>query len=337
MTLPTGAISFSQVNVEITRPSTQQLDLNDSTVRTLAGVGGSGTAISMSNLQGKTFSTRTSISLVISSDYARYDVYTERGPTYVPGTSDITVTINPGVRVYGFGAPPERLPGLRIPNQFSPGDTVRIVNQGTIVGKGGGDGLNFGKGANSPQSAGGATPAAQLNGESGGDAIQTQRPVTIDNFGIIAGGGGGGGGGAFFGPYPATLPRPPRQGGPTPAFLNMAGGGGGGGAGLAQGLGGVGGSSSPAPISGGTPGGTGQMPGPAGTGGTPIYATPGGTLPPTQQGKGGDGGALGSAGQAGQATPLSTTVGTGGTAGRYIVGNPLVTWQNTGTRQGGVA
>lgn len=53
MTLPVGTISLSQVNTELGRSATALIDMNDAAVRTLAGVGGSGTIISMSNLQGK--------------------------------------------------------------------------------------------------------------------------------------------------------------------------------------------------------------------------------------------------------------------------------------------
>jgi len=51
MTLPTGTISMSQVNTELGYSSTATISLNDTAVRSLAGVP-SGT-ISMSNLQGK--------------------------------------------------------------------------------------------------------------------------------------------------------------------------------------------------------------------------------------------------------------------------------------------
>lgn len=54
MTLPaSGAISLSQVNTELGRGSTNAIDMNDSAVRTLAGVGGSGSQWSMNSLYGK--------------------------------------------------------------------------------------------------------------------------------------------------------------------------------------------------------------------------------------------------------------------------------------------
>lgn len=55
MTLPTGQISMSQVNVELNRSSTAQISLGESAVRTLAGAASG--AISMQNLQGKTNAT----------------------------------------------------------------------------------------------------------------------------------------------------------------------------------------------------------------------------------------------------------------------------------------
>src|SRR5690606_17187083 len=52
MALPSsGVISLSQVNVELGKAATAAITMNDSAVRTLAGV--SSGAISMSNLHGK--------------------------------------------------------------------------------------------------------------------------------------------------------------------------------------------------------------------------------------------------------------------------------------------
>ena len=55
MPLPVSpnTISLNQVNTELGRSATANINMNDSAVRTLAGVGGSGTIISMSNLHGK--------------------------------------------------------------------------------------------------------------------------------------------------------------------------------------------------------------------------------------------------------------------------------------------
>ena len=53
MPTPTGTISLSDVNVELGYSSTAAISMNDAAVRTLAGVGGSGTIITMDNLRGK--------------------------------------------------------------------------------------------------------------------------------------------------------------------------------------------------------------------------------------------------------------------------------------------
>jgi hypothetical protein len=86
MALPTTTISMSQVNVELGRSSTASISLNETAVRTLAGVA-SGT-ITMDNLRGKsaggTFSPDGGTSAgtdVALSDFAS-----------VSGTATVTIT-----------------------------------------------------------------------------------------------------------------------------------------------------------------------------------------------------------------------------------------------------
>ncbi len=70
MTLPISpnSIAMSQVNVEIGRPATQLLSLNDADVRTLANKPGSGTLISMSDLRGKSWLSAQLVSAWVSAN-----------------------------------------------------------------------------------------------------------------------------------------------------------------------------------------------------------------------------------------------------------------------------
>lgn len=265
---------------------------------------------------------RNVINVTIASNTANYDAFTNRTPTYFAGKTDITFTINPGVSLTsasGNGA-------FVVPSGFNPGDTVKIVNNGVIYGRGG----NAGFGGN-------AAPTSFSNGgggASGGTALQVARPVTVTNNGsIIGGGGGGGGGGAARGNF--------FPGDGTYTFNvngGTAGGGGGGG-----GRGGNGGNAGPAGnafgpfiVGNGATGGSGSIPA-AGGGGAGGASPAGGT--PALGGPGGQGGGQGAAGAGG--TPGVTgnafsAGGGGGPAGLYISGNPFVTWAANGTRLGGV-
>ena len=99
---------------------------------------------------------------------------------------------------------------------FPVGATLKIINQGFIVGKGGMGGTG---------GQGGAFPAiSPTQGEDAGDAINLTTDTTIDNLTGLIGGGGGGGAGGFA--FPPTV---------FPSF----GSGGGGGAGNEGGLGGL--------------------------------------------------------------------------------------------------
>lgn len=314
MTLPaSGAISFNAINVELGVAGTTTANINQASYRTLAGVP-SGT-ISLSNFYGK--SNRVAISLTGSGN--NYDVYANRGGSYVPGISDITVTV-PGT----VGSADTSSYAMLVPSAFSPADTVRIVNNGVIQGAGGAGG----RGAGTPSpTTGGFTPA--IAGSTGGNAIYVNRPVTITNNGTIAAGGGGGGGGAA-------------------GFLSQnswyGGGGGGGGAGTNGGGGGTGGNYyniKPGFFGGAsTPGSPGSSAG-GGGGGIGTYANP--SLPGRSGGPGGAGGGRGAAGAAGNAQSMlngpsnpnpPAPAQPGGATGFYIIGGGFVTWPAVGTRQG---
>ena len=180
---------------------------------------------------------RVSIPLSIPSPTYNYDVFNNRGPNYVAGVSDVSVTVNPGVLV---GSTSTGAYAMLVPSSFSPGDTVTITNNGVIQGMGGGGGPGqFGASNGNP-------------GGGGGNALYVNRPTTIQNNSVIAGGGGGGGAGA--GNTPDKGPLSWGGGGGGGAGFNGGGGGGGG-------VPGGGGNSS----SGG--GGGGGVPGPGGPGG----------------------------------------------------------------------
>lgn len=277
--------------------------------------------ISMGNFYGS--ANRVAVALTIAANTNSYDVYTNRGPTYVPGSSDITVTVNPGVTVGSTSVPAY---AMLVPSSFSPTDTVTIVNNGVIQGCGGGAGA--GGNCNRPVPSG---ITAGSPGAGGGNALYANRPVTVTNNGTVAAGGGGGGGGG--GAFNAVGKNAARCGG----------GGGGGGSGSTGGGGGGGGATG-APVgteSGnpGNPGGSGTSP--AGGGGGSGGAVPSANSIGGPGGAGGGRGAAGATGTSGSAPggngPVTRGGGSGGAAGNYIVGNPFVTWPVTGTRQGNVA
>jgi len=237
----------------------------------------------------------------------RVTIYTlaSADPTYSAGITD--VVYNNSGTLYSDS---RTVASLRT-GAFASGDTVKIVNTGLIIGKGGDGG------------AGNPSPAARdssMNGEAGGRALALQFPVTIDNTGgTIAGGGGGGGGGSSVGwtvqPGPKNPPQP----------RNAGGSGGGGGAGTNVGLGGAAGS-----------GGT--YPGNAGSNGTPTAGGAGGAAninipgPLQPVAEGADGGGRG---QAGQTANPGTPFGDGGAAGQAIISNGnTITWIDMGTING---
>jgi hypothetical protein len=215
MTLPTGTITMAQVNVELVRPSTQQISLNESAVRTLAGIP-AGT-ISMNNLRGKTNWHNATGGTIVTSGNFRIHVFTS------PGTFTITRLGSPGVVDYlvvaggggggknggggagglRTGSTPVALQGYGItvggggsgPDQpFSaaaPNGANSAFGGLTSSGGGGGGGRpggNAGPGSPGGSGGGGGWPVA-----SGGSGISGEgNPGGGSDNGPVAGGGGGG-------------------------------------------------------------------------------------------------------------------------------------------------
>jgi hypothetical protein len=194
MPLPTsGPISLSNVNTELGLSSTAPINLGSSIVRTLFGVP-SGT-ISKSNGRGK--ANRVSLSVVYSTNTQQATVNPTSLSGYVAGISDIVITVNSGIYVWSDST---SVPAMTINGGLATGDTITLINNGFIIGRGG-DGVNG---------------WLRQVGNNGGPALNLNLPITIDNTNAsayIAGGGGSG----------STWNNPPSQAG--------SGGGAGGGRG----------------------------------------------------------------------------------------------------------
>jgi hypothetical protein len=293
MTTPSGTISLANVNTELGLAATTTISMNQTNVRTLAGVPSG--AISMQNLQNK--SNRVTASATISSDTTNYTLNTAKAPGYSAGTTDMTLTINPSIYVYSTSTGSY---ALTVDTSWASGDTVTIVNNGLIIGRGGNGGPS-----------GPASGYPSPGGSGGGPALLVQRAITMNNLNRIAGGGGGGGGGAS----PNVTYGKSSQ--------SVSGGGGGGGIGVSSGGTGY-------PHGGaytGATGGSGSLTS-AGSGGEGGQSATGGP--------GGPGGTYGSSGSAGVNRPPYGGGG-GGSAGACIVGNSNITYTNTGTRNGSIS
>lgn len=255
--------------------------------------------VSFSNFYGAQL--RSVNNLLIASNTNNYDVMTALGSAYFPSYTDVTVTINSGVTV---GSASQASPAMTV-SGFVSGDTVSIVNNGTISGAGG----PGGRGTNT------VTPNNAVAGTQGGSALSVSFATSVTNNGTIAGGGGGGGGGSG------------RRYTSGKTSIDQGGGGGGGGAGTIVGAAGALGTGESATYNG-----------LAGAAGTASAGGAGGAAK-NSAGAGGAGGALGAAGSTGT-TGSATVRGTaaaGGATGSYIVGNANVTWVANGTRLGSVA
>jgi hypothetical protein len=311
-TATTGGLNQS-VNVELGRSGTASINMNESAVRTLAGVPSG--AISMNNFYGKA----NQFSFTISANQTNANLATLATTAGWNGSSKLVATIGTGVYL---SSNTTGTPALTISGSFPGG--VDLINNGFIVGMGGagGDGRRIGGG--NPTGLGGN------NGGGGGLALSVSSAVTITNNQTIAGGGGGGGGGV------ATWNSVSGKG-----VTQASAGGGGGGGGRSSLTNSSGGAGGLANFGAGTPGnnggaGTSSSAGGAGNGGTFNY--PG--MGFNRGGNGGGGGDWGASGTGGGfgTTPGSFTGGpfSGGGGGAAISGNSNITWVTFGTRLGAI-
>jgi hypothetical protein len=298
------------VNVELGRSGTATINMNESAVRTLAGVPSG--AISMNNFYGK--SNRVALSFTYASNTQQASLNVAGIGGYIAGISDITVTVNSGVYLWSDNT---GVAGLALTGGTT-GDTITLVNNGFIMGRGG-------------------------NGNSGvgGPALSLGRPTTVNNTNGSAYIGGGGGGGAR-----NTVPTAGGGGGGAGGAPGGGASGGGGGAGGAIGASGSAGGGPGAP--GGTGGGGGGNQGRFGTGGGgggrvfPGVGASGqgngsaggsnnspGNTTTNATGGGGGGGGWGASGGSNFAPNGSSTGGAGGRA--VLLNGNTVTWVSGNT------
>lgn len=270
-----GTTNPVSVAYELGLGLTTTISMNQAGVRSLAGVGGSGTTWSMSSLYGKT----DLFTFTISSNQSSINLRTLALAAGWNGTSPVIATVASGIYIYSIST---ATPALTIDGSWPRG--VTLVNQGYIMGQGGN---------------GGASPGTA--GSLGGIAIYLGASVTINNTNAsayIGGGGGGGGSGAASGSAGGGGGAGGGNGG---ASYNRSGGAGGslggsGGNGAADGPSGPG-------FGGGAGGGGGGVSGGAGGGGGRIFPGVGGAGGISGGYNVTTGGAGGSAGNAGQNYP----------------------------------
>lgn len=174
-----GTTAGQSIQVELGGNGTTQVSLNDTAVRTLAGVPSG--QISLNTFYGK--ANAVTINLTIAANTANYNMRTAAIAAGWNGTQAATIncTINSGVYVYSTSTGAYAFDtGTGYPGS---GVTLNLTNNGNILGMGGGGGQ------------GGGYVEAVTGGTAGGPGLLAQRAITITNNGFIAGGGGGGGGG----------------------------------------------------------------------------------------------------------------------------------------------
>lgn len=339
MALPSsGAISLSQVNVELDLGATATINMGSSGVRGLFDVASG--AISMSNGYGK--ANAFVFTQTISSSVQNYNLRSAMLSAGYPGSGafNATITINSGVYVWS-----DSVATAGFDTGSLSGGTINITNNGFIIGRGGN-----------------GSGALNSAGNPGGPAMSISHNVNMTNNSYIAGGGGsggqrngGGGAGGGSGGTGQSSSGSPGAGGaigavgaqggtcqgggqpsPVTSMAHGAGGGrqlpGSGGAsggtgGAAQG-GGAGGSGGSFRLSG-LPGSGGAIQSQAGGGAGGAAGNAGGGSGHNRDGVGGGGGGWGASGGTGS---INRAGGAGGKA--IALNGNSVTFNATGTRYG---
>jgi hypothetical protein len=147
-----------------------QISLLDAAVRTLAGVP-SGPVTMPGNFYGKS----NVFKFNISSDQINVNLRTLAVNAGWDQASSVEATITSGVFIYSNSTSSA---ALTVSGSFPKG--VELINNGTIVGRGG----RGGNGQNNTNSG--------IGGGAGGLALSVSTPISIRNNGNVAGGGGGG-------------------------------------------------------------------------------------------------------------------------------------------------
>ena len=190
MTTPSsGAINAGHINTELNYPATQQLSLNDSAVRTLAGIA-SGT-ISYNDLRGKSsFSTSGGNAVATPGNGYKYHTFTSNGTFVLSGTKQFDILVVAGG---GSGGPSDNSNG----GGGGAGGLIMVSNLNLTSGSYpvtvGAGGVSGASGANSSFASSPAQPW-NLTAIGGGYGGGTHYPQGIPSQYPASSGGSGGGG-----------------------------------------------------------------------------------------------------------------------------------------------
>ena len=125
---------------------------------------------------------RIALTVTLGANTTETSLTSATVPGYIAGITDLTVYVSSGVYVYSTST---SSPALTLATGFVAGDTVTLVNNGYIMGKGG-------WGGDVPVA---NTASAGVVGGAAGPALSLGYGITLSNNSYIAGGGGGGGSG----------------------------------------------------------------------------------------------------------------------------------------------